>query len=95
MGRPGRTDRGRVKGITQLTNSVDGLGVEVKGKAIQAVVSGDRRVRVPGLEVVECELDVRKEAVPKAAGKSGWVEAKVEIRWFFAVLTDFSAGLDL
>jgi hypothetical protein len=65
MGRPGRTDRGRVKGITQLTNRVDGVGVEVKGKAIQAVVSGDRRVRVPGLEVVECELDVRKEAVPK------------------------------
>ena len=65
MGRPGRTDRGRVKGITQLTNRVDGVGVEVKGKAMQAVVSGDRRVRVPGLEVVECELDVRKEAVPK------------------------------
>ena len=65
MGRPGRTDRGRVKGITQLTNRVDGVGVEVKGKAVQAVVGGDRRVRVPGLEVVECELDVRKEAVPK------------------------------
>ena len=31
----------------------------------------------------------------RSAGKSGWVEAKVEIRWFFAVLTDFSAGLDL
>jgi hypothetical protein len=48
-GRPGRTDRGRVKGVTQLTNRVDGVGVEVKGKAMQAVVSGDRRVRVPGL----------------------------------------------
>ncbi len=23
------------------------------------------------------------------------MEAKVELRWFFAVLTDFSAGLDL
>ena len=31
----------------------------------------------------------------RSAGKSGWVEAKVEIRWFFAVLTDFSAGFDL
>ena len=41
------------------------MGVEVKRKATQAVVSGDRGVRVPGLEVVECELDVRKEAVPK------------------------------
>jgi hypothetical protein len=49
MGRPGRTNRGRVKGVTQLTNRVDWVGVEVKGKAMQVVVSGDRRVRVPGL----------------------------------------------
>jgi hypothetical protein len=52
-----------------LTNRVDGVGVEVKRKATQAVVSGDRGVRVPGLEVVECELDVGKEAVPKVKGK--------------------------
>ena len=31
----------------------------------------------------------------RSEGKSGWVEAKVEIRWFLLVLTDFSAGLDL
>ena len=65
MGRPGRTDSGRVKGVAQLTNRVEGVGVEVKRKSMQTVVSGDRRVRVPGLEVVECELDVGKEAVPK------------------------------
>ena len=69
MGRPGRTDRGRVKGITQLTNRMDGVGVKVKGKAIQAVVSGDRRVRVPGLEVVECELDMGDEAIPQVKRK--------------------------
>ncbi len=31
----------------------------------------------------------------RSSGKSGWVEAKVEMRWFLLVLTDFSAGLDL
>ncbi len=31
----------------------------------------------------------------RSAGKSGWVEAKMEISWFLLVLTDFSAGLDL
>ena len=31
----------------------------------------------------------------RSAGNSGWVDAKVEMRWFLAVLTDFSAGLDL
>ena len=48
-----------------MASRVDGVGVEVKGKAVQAVVGGDRRVRVPGLEVVECELDVGDKAIPQ------------------------------
>ena len=31
----------------------------------------------------------------RSSGKSGWVDAKVEMKWFLLVLTDFSAGLDL
>ena len=41
------------------------MGVKVKRETIKAVVGRDRRIRVPWLEVVECELDVGKEAVPK------------------------------
>ncbi len=36
-----------------------------------------------------------KRRSQRSEGKSGWVEAKVEIRWFLLVFTDFSAGLDL
>ena len=31
----------------------------------------------------------------RSSGKSGWVEEKTEIRWFFPVRTALSAGLDL
>ena len=41
------------------------MGVKVKRETIKAVVGRDRRIRVPWLEVVECELDVGKEAAPK------------------------------
>jgi hypothetical protein len=45
------------------------VGVEVKREAIKAVVGRDRWTRVPWLQVVGCELDVGKEAIPQVKGK--------------------------
>jgi hypothetical protein len=45
------------------------VGVEVKRETTKAVVSRDRWIRLPCLQVVGCELDVRKEAIPQVKGK--------------------------
>ena len=45
------------------------MGVKVKGQSVKAVVGRDRWVRVPRLEVVECELDVGDKAIPQVKRK--------------------------
>ena len=45
------------------------MGVKVKRETIKAVVGRDRWIRVPRLEVVECELDMGDKAVPQVKRK--------------------------
>ena len=45
------------------------MGVKVKRETMKAVVGRDRRIRVPWLEVVECELDVGDKAIPQVKRK--------------------------
>ena len=52
-------------------------------------------IGAPRSHDVEGKFSVGRRRSHRSAGKSGWVEAKVEIRWFLLVLTDFSVGLDL
>tara|TARA_B100000787_G_C15898987_1_gene167567 strand:- start:210 stop:341 length:132 start_codon:yes stop_codon:yes gene_type:complete len=43
---------------------MDGMGSEIKRKAVEAVMGRQRGVRMPWLEMVECELYEGKEFVP-------------------------------
>ena len=52
------------------------MGGEVKREAIKAVVGRDRWIRVPGLEVVECELDVGDKAIPQVKRKGNMNRCK-------------------
>ena len=52
------------------------MGGEVKREAIKAVVGRDRCIRVPGLKVVECELDVGDKAIPQVKGKGNMNRCK-------------------
>ena len=52
------------------------MGVKVKRETIKAVVGRDRRIRVPWLEVVECELDVGDKAIPQVKRKGDMNRSK-------------------
>ena len=52
------------------------MGVKVKRETIKAVVGRDRRIRVPWLEVVECELDVGDKAIPQVKRKGNMNRCK-------------------
>jgi hypothetical protein len=55
--------------VAKLASREYGVGSEVEGEVGEALVSGDRGIRVPWLQVVECELDKWKEGVPKFEGE--------------------------
>ena len=65
-----------------------GVGGEVIGEMVKAGPGREGGIRAP-----RSAWGRRRSQRPE--GKSGWLEAKVETRWFLLVLTDFSAGLDL
>ena len=80
---------GAVEGKTKLAGGRKGVGSDVVRETVQTRPGGEGEVGAPGSH------DVGRRRSQRSEGKSGWVEAKVEIRWFLLVLTDFSAGLDL
>jgi hypothetical protein len=67
---------------------------EVIRKTMKTRPGREGRVGAPRSHDVEGSAWGRRRS-QRSEGKSGWVEAKVETRWFLLVLTDFSAGLDL
>ncbi len=82
-----KTVVGAVKRKTKLAGGMKVAGSEVVGKTVQTRPVREGRVGAPRAHNVK--------GSQRSEGKSGWVEAKVEIRWFLLVLTDFSAGFDL
>ena len=52
------------------------MGVKVKREATKAVMGRGRWIRVPWLEVVECELDVGDKAIPQVKRKSNMNRCK-------------------
>lgn len=51
--------------ITELASRMDGVRTEIKGEAMEAMVGRDRRVRLPGQEVIQSELHEWDEARPQ------------------------------
>ena len=50
---PGSTGEGRLVCVAKLTSREDGMGGEVKGEVVKAVVGTECGIGVPWLEVVE------------------------------------------
>ena len=72
-----------------------GVGGEVVRKTVKTRPGREGRVGRQGRIVLRVSSAWGRRRSQRSEGKSGWVEAKVEIRGFLLVLTDFSAGLDL
>ena len=51
---PGGTGEGRLVCVTQLASGEDGMGCEVKGKVVKAMIGTECGVGVPWLEVIKC-----------------------------------------
>ncbi len=82
---------GTVERQTELAGGMKWVGGKVIGEAVKTRPGGEGRIRAPWTHDIESKFDMGQ----RSSGNSGWVEAKVEMRWFLLVLTDFSAGLDL
>ncbi len=92
---PRKTVVGAVKRKTKLAGGMKGVSGEVIRKTVQTRPGGKGRVGAPRAHNVKVKLAWGRRWSQRSEGKSGWMEAKVEIRWFLLDLTDFSAGLDL
>ena len=92
---PRKTVVGAVKGKTKLAGGMKGMGGEVIRKTVKARPGREGGIGRQGRITLRVSLAWGRRRSQRSEGKSGWVEAKVEIRWFLLVLTDFSAGLDL
>ncbi len=72
-----------------------GLTLSEVEPSLYVKIEVDENDEVSGWMIANVWTDDVRRWSRRSAGKSGWVEAKMEIRWFLLVLTDFSAGLDL
>ncbi len=77
---------GTVERQTELTGGMEWVGGKVIRKAVKTRSGREGRIGAPWAHDIEGEFGMGKEAVPEA-GKSGWVKAKVEMRWFLLVPT--------
>ena len=69
VGVPCFADKGGVVNIAELAGGKNGVGSKVVRHVVEAVVGGDSGIGVPGLEVIEGELDKGKELAPKFKGE--------------------------
>ncbi len=95
MGVPRKMVVGAVKRETQLAGGVKGVGGEVIREMVKAGPGRRRDQGRQGRMMLRVSSAWGRRRSQRSEGKSGWVEAKVEMRCFLVVLTDFSAGLDL
>ena len=65
VGGPGGACKGGFKSVAELAHGEDGVSVEVKGGAVEAVIGRDGWVGAPGKEMVQGELHGGKELVPE------------------------------
>jgi hypothetical protein len=66
---PSETCEGGLMNVAELASWEYGVGREVVWEMGEAVISGEGRVRVPRLQVVEGDFDKRKEGVPHIEGE--------------------------
>jgi hypothetical protein len=92
---PRETVVGAVKRKTELTVGIEGVGGEVVGKVMEARPSREGWVGAPRAHDVKGQFGVRKKAVPEVGREVGVGGSEGGDEVVFAVLTDFSAGVDL
>ncbi len=74
---------GAVKSETKLTGGMEGVGSKVVGKMVEARPSREGGVGAPRAHDIKGQFGVReKRRSQRSAGKSGWVETKMEMSWF-------------
>ena len=71
VGSPGGAGGGRLVRIAQLADGMEGVGVQVEGKAVETVVGGQRWIGAPGEKVVEGKLDGGEDLIPEVEGELG------------------------
>ena len=71
VGSPRRPGIGGFVYYNELPWRVEGVGKEINGVSMDAMVCRDRRIAVKGTEVVQCKFYVRKELVPEIEGELG------------------------
>ncbi len=71
---------GSVKGKTKLTGGVERVGGEVVGKMMESRPSRERGVGRQGRMRLRVSSAWGRRRSQRSAGKSGWVEVKMEMR---------------
>jgi hypothetical protein len=71
VGSPRRPGIGGLVHCDELPWRVEGVGKEIDGISMDAMVCRDGGVAVKGAEVAQCKFDVRKEMVPEIKGELG------------------------
>ncbi len=86
VGIPREAVVGTVERQTELAGGMKWVG----GKVIREVVKAEREGSGRhGRMTLRVSLAWGRRRSQRSSGKSGWVDAKVEMTWFLAVLTDF------
>ncbi len=86
---------GTVEREIQLAGGMKWVGDEVVREVVKARPGREGRIGAPGTQDIEGKFSMGKEVVPKVIREVGVGGGEGSDEVVFAVLTDFSAGLDL